>query len=98
MNDNQAKDNFDDIPSDVDILLSHQPGISKFRRFNSSLEEKILKFKPKLHLFGHTHEAYGIYEKLNSDTIFICGSSIISKTKQTVNDPIVFEFPKKKKK
>eukprot|EP01080_Neovahlkampfia_damariscottae_P012545 gene12545-6366_t len=92
MNDGQAKDDFNDIPNDVDILLTHQPGISKFRRNNSALEKKILMYKPKIHLFGHIHEAHGIYTDLNEDTIFICGSSLISKKKQTVNDPIIFDY------
>jgi Icc-related predicted phosphoesterase len=91
MNDNQAKLNFDEIPSDVDILLSHQPGISKFRRYNEALEKKILEIKPKMHFFGHIHEAYGMYE--TNDTLFVCGSNLISKKERQVRDPIVIDFP-----
>ena len=36
------------------------------------------KIKPKIHIFGHIHEGYGIYK--NNDTVFI-NSSIFDKDK-----------------
>lgn len=62
--------NINNIPTDVDVLVSHQPpwGIydgfkyhEQIRHIGSShLLEKVLLIKPKVHLFGHNHNANGV--------------------------------------
>lgn len=61
------------IPSDIDILVTHSPplymldgieydewGISRFNAGSSSLANTVWNVNPKLHIFGHIHESYGI--------------------------------------
>lgn len=52
---------YDLIPSDVDILVSHSPpeGILDGGLGCPTLLSKVKAFKPKLHVFGHVHHAYG---------------------------------------
>lgn len=66
------------IPSDVDILVTHEPPImildesNGIHWGNAPLRNKVLQIKPKYHLFGHAHESYGT-EK-HDDIIFANGS------------------------
>ena len=54
------------IPSGIDILVTHSPpaGIldqteRKYRVGSTALREQLLRIKPRLHVFGHIHEAHG---------------------------------------
>lgn len=54
------------IPSDVDVLITHGPpdGILDRNRTGSccgcrELLYRVLEVKPRLHVFGHIHEAAG---------------------------------------
>ncbi len=65
------------IPVGTDILISHGPphGIldsapeSGFHSGCTELFDAVMRLRPKLHIFGHIHGAYGIHE--TSDTIFM---------------------------
>lgn len=69
----QLKRYFENIPTGLDILISHCPpygildevGISKRPRKigSKSLRDIIRKRKPKIVVFGHNHDRYGIEEK-----------------------------------
>ncbi|MHA1820470.1 MAG: metallophosphatase domain-containing protein [Promethearchaeota archaeon] len=58
-----------DIPHDIDFLVSHGPPYEVLdyalytRTHEGSVELKkiVEKVKPKYHLFGHIHEAYGTF-------------------------------------
>ena len=52
------------MPYDLDILVTHVPprGILDENRGCPQLLEKVNRIRPYLHLFGHIHEARGIYE------------------------------------
>ncbi|MBO4587696.1 MAG: metallophosphatase domain-containing protein [Bacteroidales bacterium] len=74
-------ENYDLIPEGVDVLITHQPpmGIldldSAGRHFGSTkLLEKVTELKPKLHLFGHVHNAYGT--NVWKDIAFVNGSVV----------------------
>lgn len=74
-------ENYDLIPKGVDVLITHQPpmGIldldSAGRHFGSTkLLEKVTELKPKLHLFGHVHNAYGT--KVWKNIAFVNGSVV----------------------
>ena len=80
------------IPANTDILITHGPpfGIldKTIRGENVGCEmliKKINHIKPKLHVFGHIHEAYGI-EKMD-DTTFI-NASVLNVKYQLVNELI----------
>lgn len=49
----------------------------------------VLKKKPKLHVFGHIHEGYGIFK--NNDTTFV-NASIWDHYNACINKPIVVEI------
>lgn len=66
-NQHYAKVIWDAIPSDVDLLVTHGPpyGIldvnSEHKHSGSQdLRGKVLKIKPKYHVFGHIHESHGM--------------------------------------
>jgi Icc-related predicted phosphoesterase len=70
--DKGAKDNFDDIPDGIDILITHQPpkGVGNLdiiyngeSRGNEALRQRVLQVKPHVHVFGHNHDAGGFYDK-----------------------------------
>jgi len=56
------------IPDDTDILITHGPPLGILDRCSNGhkagdaclLKEVKERVKPKYHLFGHIHEAYGI--------------------------------------
>ncbi|NRS87458.1 Icc-related predicted phosphoesterase [Flavobacterium sp. 7E] len=84
------------IPKDTDILITHGPpfGIldltaSNYNAGCEMLLKKVNQIKPKLHVFGHIHEGYGIIE--NGKTIFANASSV-NVHYQMVNAPIVLEI------
>jgi len=77
MRGDDIKPHWDRIPDDTDVLVVHGPphGIldllhPNFRDFNENpnvgcedLLKRIKEIKPKLVVFGHIHEGYGIYSK-----------------------------------
>ncbi len=81
-------------PYDTDILITHRPpyGILDFDDGNNfgcvDLQQTIPKIRPKYHLFGHIHAAYGI-EK-SQHTTFV-NASLIRKN-EIVNKPVLLEI------
>ena len=87
--------NIQKIPNETDILITHQPpkGIldcsANIHYGDSTLLQIVLKTKPKFHLFGHIHKAYGI-EK-SEHTTFV-NASILSENYELINEPILLEI------
>lgn len=59
-------EHYEQIPDNIDILITHRPPLSildsiddKLHYGSSILLDKVSKLKPKMHLFGHVHDAYG---------------------------------------
>jgi len=95
------------IPSDTDILISHCPPLG-IRDVNSHgqmcgsellLKHVVERIKPRYHIFGHIHEAYGVVT--NGTTTFANASTCINKPSGKVspklvkvpeNPPIVFDL------
>lgn len=84
------------IPSDVDILITHGPPygiLDKTERGDvvgcEELYFKVFDVKPKVHVFGHIHEGYGMKEI--SDVTFINASSLNARYTYK-NKPVVFEY------
>lgn len=95
----EIKKHWDLIPNNTDILVTHGPchGFLDRTADNNQvgcedLLEKILKVKPKYHVCGHIHEAYGAetYENIN----FI-NASILDADYKIANKPIEFFLNKK---
>lgn len=97
------------IPEDIDVLITHGPAFGigdllhpQFRRYNEKnnvgcpllLREIQNRIKPAIHAFGHIHEAYGIYSKIEdakSQTLYI-NASCLNQDYQAINPPITVEI------
>ena len=81
------------IPDDTDVLITHSPPFGvldmvddqehcgNFHAGSKSLMGAIYEKKPKLHIFGHIHEGYGIDADIwshdnNSATVYINASHV----------------------
>jgi Icc-related predicted phosphoesterase len=87
---------WDKIPSDTDILVTHGPADTILDKTTrgihtgcTGLLEKIRDIKPKYHICGHIHEAFGVYE--TSDTTFI-NASLLDENYRVKNKPVIFEI------
>ena len=87
--------NIQQIPDDTDILVTHQPPYSVLD-FSANLhygDRKLLqtvhRIKPKYHLFGHIHDAYGIVK--SEHTTFV-NAAILSENYELKNEPILLEI------
>lgn len=83
------------IPSDTDILITHQPPFGILDRAGSynfgcrELLNIVLTIRPSYHLFGHIHDAYGV-EKTEYTTFV--NASIVDENYELKNQPFVFEI------
>ena len=88
-------ENIKNIPVDVNVLISHQPpyGIldssANVNYGDQYLLQTVLKIKPKYHLFGHVHGAYGIEKSIQ--TLFV-NSSIMNEKYEFKNKPVFLEI------
>lgn len=82
----EAIDKWNEIPEDTDVLITHGPPYQILDQVNRVVHEKedpnvgckylldrILKINPKLHVFGHIHEQYGV--KKVGETTFVNAAS-----------------------
>lgn len=84
------------IPQNTDILVTHGPvyGILDRTIHGKRVGCEVLKnisdvIKPKVHICGHIHEAYGQVQAL--DTFFI-NASVLDVRYRLVNEAVVFEI------
>ena len=90
------KKHWNKIPQDTDILITHGPvfGILDKTSRNENvgckdLLNKIEEIKPKFHICGHIHEAYGQLKQENTTYI---NASVLDENYNLRNKPIVFEI------
>ena len=91
-------EHWDMIPNDTDVLITHgnPKGILDEAQNGYHIESvgchellvSCYRVKPKIHVFGHIHEAYGT--KLIDDMTFINASSL-NASYDPVNPPIIVE-------
>jgi len=89
---NEIQKHWDLIPTDTDILITHGPpkGILDKNMEGGScgcpfLLERVKEIKPKVHVFGHIHEAHG--QESDGDTLFI-NAAIMDRFYRPVQEPI----------
>lgn len=76
--------------SDLDVLVTHEPPLEildysmGIHWGNLPLRERMKLVKPQLHLFGHTHESYGI---TNHDGTIFSNASLLDDYNKLVNSP-----------
>lgn len=87
---------WDQIPDEVDVLLTHGPpyGIRDLNLHGTltgceDLNRRVWEVAPRLHVFGHIHEAYGVTEA--NGTRFVNAASLDVQY-QAVHPPIVVEW------
>ena len=71
---------FKQIPEGLDILVTHTPprGICDPNGYGSEeLRKVVVDKKPKLHIFGHAHEGYGVDNQINTRffNVSVCSDS-----------------------
>lgn len=89
----ELEEHWKKIPEDVDVLITHGPpqGILDYEMGDKELMSKLttISCHPKIHIFGHIHEGYGIETK--GVTKFV-NASILDEKYEIINKPIVIEF------
>ena len=92
----EIQQHWDLIPDDTDILITHGPPfgildktVDGERTGCEKLLLKVYQTKPKLHVFGHIHEAYG--QHIKDETAFL-NASVLNDHYQLVHKPIVIDF------
>ena len=88
---------WDLIPENTDMLITHGPvaGILDRTVYGlpvgcADLLERVQVIKPRIHICGHIHEAYGTADV--GETRFI-NASILNEDYIICNPPIIFEIP-----
>ena len=100
---NDLKENWDKIPDDVNVLITHGPPMDILDCLPSSFEhcgkkklgcydlaQRIKQLKQlKLHVFGHIHAGYG---ELHQEGVRYINASVCNERYQPVNAPIVIDY------
>jgi Icc-related predicted phosphoesterase len=87
--------NIQKIPDDTDVLITHQPpfGIldnsANINYGDRNLLKIVLKTKPKYHLFGHIHGAYG--SEKSENTTFV-NAAILNENYELMYEPILLKI------
>ena len=92
----QITRHWDLIPADIDILITHGPVFCQLDKTKDGqntgckdLLDKVRELKPKFHVCGHIHEAYG--QTIASMTNFI-NASVLDENYILKNLPITFDL------
>ena len=89
------KKHWDLIPGDTDLLITHGPPLGRLDATArgeavgcKDLLDKTLIIKPRFHVFGHIHEAYG---RTKENDIEFINASVLNLQYQMVNPAIILE-------
>ena len=103
-NKEQAKRYWENAPDKVDILITHGPpyGYLDTNKEGEMLGCKYLlkyieKVQPKVHVWGHIHEAYGSHIKQWEDTgniTHMFNTSVMDRDYSVTNPPVVIDIDK----
>ena len=92
----EIRQKWDLIPDDTDVLITHGPTYGHGDRTQSGelvgcrdLLEVIERIRPKLHVFGHIHEGYGVS---SNDHTTMVNASNCDFSYAPVNPPVIFEY------
>jgi len=84
------------IPSGLDVLITHGPPFGILDRTSTGehagcelLRAAVERARPRLHVFGHVHEGYGVVER--DGTIYV-NASICDLSYRPVNAPVVVDL------
>ena len=88
-------EHYERIPSRVDVLVTHRPplgildGTDRLHYGSARLLDRVAEVKPRLHLFGHTHDAYGMLELYDS---CFCNASVCNEKYDIDSAPLLIEL------
>jgi Icc-related predicted phosphoesterase len=89
---------WDQIPEGIDVLVTHGPPKGYGDRILLGLNvgcpllmDRVKNVKPRYHLFGHIHEAYGTYE--GEDGRIYVNASICNVLYNPIHPPVVVDVP-----
>jgi len=90
----ELADKWASIPDDIDILITHSPPFDILDELieegkhagSTALGHVLMRVRPKLHVFGHIHEAYGQTEYFSG--CISVNASHVNEDYQPVNPPI----------
>jgi Icc-related predicted phosphoesterase len=92
----EIKTIWDKIPNKVDILVTHGPPYSILDKniygTMCGCEELLMRVKevqPKIHVFGHIHEGYGMIEEAGTKFYNAC---VLDEAYQVRNEPYVVDI------
>lgn len=92
------REHWDMIPDNTDIVVTHGPPYGYLDKTDrgpragcEELATAIQRIKPKIHVFGHIHEGYGVEIDPNVGTKYINASSCTLQYRPT-NPPIVVDI------
>ncbi len=87
---------WDRIPAGIDVLVTHGPPAGVLDRTAAGMDvgcadllDAIARVRPKVHVFGHIHEAYGLVVK--DGTTFV-NASTCNRSYKPVQPPIVVDI------
>lgn len=90
----RSLEHYELIPDNVDVLITHRPplgildGTGNVHFGSASLLDRVASVKPKLHLFGHIHNAKGLM--VLHDTCF-CNASLCNDNYEIDTYPILLD-------
>jgi Icc-related predicted phosphoesterase len=92
----ELREKWDQVPSGVDVLITHGPPKGTLDRTwhgedvgCEELATAVARVRPRLHVFGHIHEAYGRVER--DGTVFVNAASVDGREK-LCHAPIVVDL------
>jgi Icc-related predicted phosphoesterase len=92
----EIKAKWDLIPNDTDVLITHGPPYGFGDRTTQNevvgcldLMTRLRIVRPRLHVFGHIHEGYGLY---HDEHTTYANASICTVSYQPINQPLVFDL------
>lgn len=87
--------NYADISNDIDVLVTHNPPFGIFDFDNGiyygskELLQRVSDIKPKVHLFGHIHDNYGM---IHSQHTVFSNASLVDNDYRLTNKPVIIEL------
>lgn len=87
---------WDQIPAGIDVLVTHGPPAGILDKTAAGTDvgcadllDAVARVRPKVHVFGHIHEAYGVLER--DGTKFV-NASTCNRSYKPVQRPIVIDI------
>lgn len=83
------------IPDNVDVLVTHEPPLNILDKAgdinwgNLAIKERVMAIRPRYHLFGHAHGAYGTE---TVDGIVFSNACVLDHKKDIIHNAKVFEI------